>query len=231
MATDSKIHKKSRRKKLVLWLLIDLAVAAVVFALLVYRPGRYDPADFDSYGYEQGQVSPYLTHELSPQVYNNSQRGEPFDLVVTQSGVNEIVAGLGWPKFSEGIMLYAPAVLFVPGSVVLMITANIKGVELIITIELELKIDEQKMINLHVVKVKVGAVNITPLARMMGKKMYAERLAMLPVDTEALQTKIVASLLNEETFDPVFRVEDNKVRVEKITIYKEKLTARLVPAS
>jgi len=231
MATDSKIHKKSRRKKLVLWLLIDLAVAAVVFALLVYRPGRYDPADFDSYDLENGQVSPYLTHELSPQVYNNSQRGEPFDLVVTQSGVNEIVAGMGWPKYSEGVMLYAPAVLFVPGSVVLMGTANIKGLEVIITIELEPKIDERKMLNLHVVKVKVGAVNITPLARMMGKKMYAERLAMLPVDTEALQTKIVASLLNEEAFEPVFSVEDNKVRVEKITIYKEKLTARLVPAS
>jgi len=230
MAADSKIHKKTRRKKLVMWLLVDLAVAAVVFALLVYRPGRYDPADFDSYGHESGQVSPYLTHELSPQVYNNSQRGEPFDLVVTQSGVNEIVAGLGWPKFSEGIMLYAPSVLFVPGSVVLMITANVKGVELIITIELEPKIDERKMINLHVAKVKVGAVNITPLARMMGKKMYAERLAVLTVDTEALQTKIVASLLNEEAFDPVFSVEDNKVRVEKITIYKEKLTARLVPA-
>jgi len=231
METDSKIHKKSRRKKLVLWLLIDLAVVAVVFGLLIYRPGRYDPADFDSYNYEQGQVSPYLTHELSPRIYNNSQRGEPFDLVVTQSGVNEIVAGLGWPKFSEGIMLYAPSVLFVPGSVVLMITANFKGVELIITIELEPKIDEQKLLNLHVAKVKVGAVNITPLARMMGKKMYAERLAMLPVDTEALQTMIVGSLLNEEAFEPVFSIEDNKVRIEKITVYKEKLTARLVPAS
>jgi len=230
MTTDSKIHKKTRRTKLVMWLLIDLAVAAVVFGLLVYRPGRYDPADFDSYGYESGQVSPYLTHELSPQVYNNSQLGKPFDLVVTQSGVNEIVAGLGWPKFSEGIMLYAPSVLFVPGSIVLMITANVKGVELIITIELEPKIDERKMINLHVAKVKVGAVNITPLARMMGKKMYAERLAVLTVDTGALQTKIVASLLNEEAFDPVFSVEDNKVRIEKITINKEKLTARLVPA-
>jgi len=231
METDSKIHKKSRRKKLVFWLLIDLAAAAVVFALLVYRPSRYDPADFDSFNHEQGQVSPYLTHELSPQLYNNSQRGEPFDLVVTQDGINEIVAGLGWPKYSEGIMLYAPAVLFVPGSAVLMITANIKGVELIITIELEPKINERKLLNLHVVKVKVGAVNITPLARMMGKKMYAERLATMPVDTEALQTKIVASLLNEEAFKPVFSVEDNKVRVEKITVYKEKLTARLVPAS
>lgn len=231
METDSKIHKKSRWKKLVFWLLIDLTVAVIVFVLLLYRPGRYDPADFDSFNYEQGQVSPYLTHELSPQLYNNSQRGEPFDLVVTQDGINEIVAGLGWPKFSEGIMLYAPAVLFVPGSVVLMITVNIKDVELIMTVELEPKIDEQKLLDLHVVKVKVGAMNITPLARMMGKKMYTEKLAMMPVDTEALQTMIVGALLNEEAFEPVFSIEDNKVRIEKITIHHEKLTVRLVPAS
>lgn len=231
METDSKIHKKSRWKKLVFWLLIDLTVAVIVFVLLLYRPGRYDPADFDSFNYEQGQVSPYLTHELSPQLYNNSQRGEPFDLVVTQDGINEIVAGLGWPKFSEGIMLYAPAVLFVPGSVVLMITVNIKDVELIMTVELEPKIDEQKLLNLHVVKIKVGAMNITPLARMMGKKMYTEKLAMMPVDTEALQTMIVGALLNEEAFEPVFSIEDNKVRIEKITIHHEKLTVRLVPAS
>jgi hypothetical protein len=231
METESKIHKKSRRKKLVLWLLIDLTAAVVVFLLVTHRPGGYDPVDFDSLGYEQGQVSPYLTHVLSPQLYNNSQRGKPFDLVITQDGINEIVAGLGWPKFSDGVMLYAPAVVFVPGSVVLMATANFKGMELILTIEVAPKIDEQKLLNLHVEKVKVGAVNITPFARMVGKKMYAEKLAGMDVDTEALQTKIVGSLLNEEPFEPVFEVENNKVRIEKITIQKEKLTAHLVPSS
>ena len=231
METDSKINKKSRRKKLLFWLLIDLTVAVIVIVLLLYRPGRYNPVDFDSYGYDQGQVSPYLTHELSPNLYNNSQRGEPFDLVITQDGINEVVAGLGWPKYSEGVMLYAPAVLFVPGTVVLMATADVKGVELVITIELEPKFDDRNMLILHVAKVKVGAVNVTPLARMMGKKMYTERIAVLPVDTEALQTKIVSSLLNEEAFDPVFSVEDNKMRIEKISVDKEKLTARLIPAS
>lgn len=231
METESKIHKKSKRKKLLFWLLIDFTVAVVVIVLLLYRPGRYNPVDFDSYNYDQGQVSPYLTHELSPNLYNNSQRREPFDLVITQDGVNEIVAGLGWPKYSEGVMLYAPAVLFVPGTVVLMVTADVKGVEIVITIELEPKFDDRKMLNLHVAKVKIGVVNVTPLARMLGKKMYTERLAILPVDTEALQTKIVGSLLNEEAFDPVFRVEDNNMRIEKITVQKEKLTAHLIPAS
>jgi len=39
---DLKIRKKARFKKLVIWLLVDLAVAAIIFALLLYRPGRYN---------------------------------------------------------------------------------------------------------------------------------------------------------------------------------------------
>ncbi len=229
--TDLKIRKKARFKKLVIWLLVDLAVAAIIFALLLYRPGRYKPAEFGSGNYKRGQVSPYLTNELSPKIYNNTQRGKPFELVVTQKGINDIITRGNWPTESEGILLYAPAVLFVPGAVVLMGTADIKGVEFIITIELEPKIDEQGLLNLQIGKVKVGAMNITPLAKMMAKKMYTQRLAAMPIDTEALQTKIAASLLNDEPFEPVFRIDDKKVRIEKITVDKEKLLLRLVPAS
>jgi len=63
---DLKIRKKARFKKLVIWLLVDLAVAAIIFALLLYRPGRYKPADLGSGSYKRGQVSPYLTHDLGP---------------------------------------------------------------------------------------------------------------------------------------------------------------------
>jgi len=228
---DLKIRKKARFRKLIRWLLVDLAVAAIIFALLLYRPGRYKPADFSSDNYKRGEVSPYLTHDLSPKIYNGTQRGKPFELVVTQKGINEIITRGNWPMESEGILLYAPAALFVPGAVVLMGTADIKGVEFVVTIELEPKIDEQGLLNLRVAKVKVGAMNITPLAKMMAKKMYTQRLAAIRIDTEAVQTKIAASLLNDEPFEPVFRVDDKKVRIEKIAVAKEKLLLRLVPAS
>ena len=228
---DLKIRKKARFKKLVLWLLVDLAVAAIIFALLLYRPGRYKPADLGSDNYTRGQVSPYLTNELSPKIYNGAQRAKPFEVVITQKGINDIITRGNWPMESEGVLLYAPAALFVPGTVVLMGTADVKGVEFIITIELEPKIDEQGLLNLEVAKVKVGAMNITPLAKMMAKKMYTQRLAAIPIDKEAVQTKIVASLLTDEPFEPVFRVDDKKVRIEKIAVAKEKLLLRLVPAS
>jgi len=229
--TDSQIRKRTRLKKLAVWLFIDLVVVVVVLTLLLYKPRRYDPADVNSFDHDPGQVSPYLTHELSPQFYNGTQRGEPFELVITQEGINEIVAGWGWPRMSEGAMLYAPAVLFVPGSVVLMGTVSVKGIEFVVTIVLEPKINKDGLSDLRVAEVKVGAMNITPLAKLIAKKMYAKRIGTVHVDTKAIEAKIAASLLNGEPFEPVFEVEKRKVRIEKITVDHKKLTARLVPAS
>jgi hypothetical protein len=221
----------TRRSKLAIWLSIDLVVAVIVFSLLHHKPGRYDPAAFDTGEQTEGQVSVYLTHDLLPRIHNEAQYGKPFDVVIPQDGINEIVAGMGWPVVSDGTMLHSPVVLFVPDGVVLMGTARIKGVEFVVTIVLHPKIDEQGLLNLHVAKVKVGAMNITPLAKIMAKRMYADRLAAVRVDTEAFRTKIAASLLNEEPFDPVFEVEKRKMRIERIAVEQESLTARLAPAS
>lgn len=229
--TIAKIRRKTRIKRLIVWLCIDLVVAVVVLVLLLYRPDRYNPANLESTDSERRQVSPYLTHELSPQFYNGAQRGEPFDLVITQKGINEIVAGWGWPVMSEGLMLYAPAVLFVPGSVVLMGTVSFKGVEMVVSIELRPSIDQRGLSNLSVTQVKVGAMNITWPAKMMAKRMYAQKMATASADSKALYAKIAASLLNDEPFEPVFEVDDRKVRIEKITVHQERITAHLVPVS
>jgi hypothetical protein len=229
MEADLKKSEKSRRYKLIRWLLIDLVVVAIVFALLLYRPGRYKPVDSDNY--EQGEVSPYLTNELSPSIYNGAQRARPFDVNITQDGLNDIIGRGNWPMESEGVLLYAPAALFIPGRLVLMGTADAKGVEFVVTIEIEPEIDEEGLLNLKVMKIKVGAMNITPLAKIVAKKMYAQQVATTKVDTKAIMTKIVASLLNEEPFDPVFQIDGKNVRIEKITIEDEKLSAHLVPAS
>ncbi len=226
---DSK-NPGRRARKLLCWLFVDLIVAAVIIGLLLHEPRGYDPMDFASAGYEPGQVSPYLTHELSPRFYNGTQRGEPFDLVITQKGINEIIAGWGWPKMAQGVMLYSPAVLFKPGSALLMATANVRGAEFVVTIEIEPKIDEKGLLTFHISKVKIGAMNITPLAKITAKKMYLQKIAHLTIDKEAVQTKIAESLLNDAPFEPVFKVDDRKVRIDKITVSKEKLTAHLVPA-
>jgi len=225
--------RKKRKFKKRYWLLIDLAVAIVIFALLLCRPGRYKPPEYT----DDKLVSPYLTNILGPAIHNGAQREEPFELVVTQNGINEIIAWSKWPKESKGIRFSAPVVFFVPGRIELMGTANMKGVDLVISIVAKPRLDEEGLLNLRVAKVKIGAMNITPLARMIAKRMYAQRLAMVPIDTEDLGAKIAGSLLNDEPFEPVFDIayifenENKKLRIEKITITQEKLVLRLVPAS
>jgi len=226
---DPKIRRKTRLRRLVFWLMVDLTVAVVVFALLLYRPGSYDPSELGSASPEPGQVSTYLTHELSPGLYNGAQRGEPFDLVVTQEGINEIVAGLGWPKMSQGVMLYDPAVLFVPDAVMLMGTADVKGVKFVVTIVLKANIGDDGLMGLQVAKVKVGAMNITFPARMTAKQMYVQRLGG-GADTDAINVKVLGALLNGERFEPVFKIDGRKVRVKKISVCSEKLTVHFVPS-
>ena len=41
---DAKAGKKKRIRKLV-WLAVDLAIAAVILGLLLYKPGRYNPLE------------------------------------------------------------------------------------------------------------------------------------------------------------------------------------------
>ncbi len=226
--TDLQNRKKKRLKKLIYWLAIDLSVAFIIFALLLYKPGQYNPNEsFDKT--ESTEISPFLT-KLSSEIYNKGQLGKPFEIVITEEAINDILNRGDWPMESQGILLYAPAAVINPDSLVLMGTADFQGIEFIITIELQANINEQDMMNIVVPLIKIGAVNITPLAKITAKKMYAEKIASLgdfnPYDW---QTKLAASLFNEEPFEPVFQIERQNIRIKKITMEKGKMTVSVVP--
>jgi len=231
-----KVRKKRKFKKRY-WLLLDLALGIIILALLFYKPARYRPPDNVPAGNNQNQINPYLTNVLLPQLYNGAQLDEPFDLDINQKGINETISRYKWPRESDGVILSAPTVFFVPESIVLMGTANIKGAELVVTVVAKPRLDEEGLLHLQVDKVKIGAMNITPVAKLLAKRMYAERVGSVPVDLNDLRAKIAASLLNEEPFEPFLNVRDifddvdKKVRIEKITITQKKLTIRLVPVS
>lgn len=205
--------------------MIDLAIAAVIIFLLLYKPGGYAPR-----GPSGGkQVSQYLTNELLPQLYNGVQLGEPFDLVMSEDGINDIIARSKWPKESDSAKILTPQVFFVPDGAVIMGSVVMKGFEFIVTVELRPAFDANGLLNLNVEQVKIGAMNLTPIARITARKMYTQQLAESEVDTENILAKIAGSLLNGEPFEPVFEVEKKKVRIEKINITQGKLTARLIP--
>ncbi len=222
-----KVRKKAKFKKKVCFVLAGLAAVFVIFvSLLLYKPAHFSPPDIT---YSK-QVSPYLTHELLPHIYNNAQLGEPFDLTIIQNKTKDIIALTRWPKELDGLRVSAPQVLFVADGIVLRGTVAARGVQFVVTIVAEANLDQEGLLNLRVAKVKIGAMNITALARMLAKRIYQRRFAMSDIDAEDWRAQIAASLLDNEPFAPVFEIEDRKVRADKITITQGKLTIHLVPA-
>jgi hypothetical protein len=204
-------------------------VALVLLGLLLHKPTRYEPLEITAA--EKKKFSRYLTNVLLPEIYNGIQRGEPFDVNVPQGGINDIVARSNWPRESADAQFSAPAALLVPDGIVLMGTATLRGVEFVVTVVLEPHLGQDGLLSLRASKLKVGAMNVTFLARIMAKRMYRHRVATVHIDKEDWRTKIAASLLNNEPFEPIFEVEGGRVRIEKIAIDEEKLTLGLVPLS
>lgn len=224
-------NRKKRRFRKLYWLLAGPVVVIFILFLFLHRPARYKPPDIAVVGDRQGQVSPYLTHELLPRLYNGAQRDEPFELVVTQKGINDVIAQAGWPKQTSGLKFSAPMVLFIADGIVLMGTVAVGAAELVITIEIAPIFDRQGLLSLNVAKVKAGAVNITPFARVLARKTYFKRPAGSDINTEDLAERIARSLLDGQPLEPVFEIDNKKVRIERIAIEREKLTIYLVPIS
>jgi hypothetical protein len=227
---ERKRKKKSRRRKLVYWLLIDLVVAATVIGLLLYKPARYHPAKPMAADPNVQSVHPYLHRDLASRFYNNAQSQKPFAMTVLDKSLNEAIAQYRWPQESGGITFTAPQVIFATGRLVLMGTATVEGADFVVTIELAPRVDEQGLLHIRVEKVKVGAMNVTPLARMIAERTYQERLEELPSGSEDIRLKIAGALLADTPFDPVFRVEDKWVRLKNVDITSGQLIGQFVPA-
>jgi hypothetical protein len=203
---------------------ISAGVLVVFILLLLYEPRGYGGGEKAG----KKEVSTYLTHELSPRLYEGAQRQEPFELVVLAEGVNEAIADLGWPKESQGVKFSVPEVFFWPGRAVLIGATEMRGVEFVVSVVFEPAIDGAGLLNLHVSKIKVGAVNVTPIAKLMAKRMYLEQFGGVGGAVN-VGGQAVESLIYDRGFEPVFEVEDKKVRIEGVTINEGKLLLRFLP--
>ena len=147
-----------------------------------------------------------------------------------EEGINRAIGSQRWSEPAQDAEIRAPSVAFSPESVLLMGMVLLKGASFVVTIGIEPKIDAQGLLALHVTTVKVGALNLTLLARPVAKRMYAQRLATVPVDTEDIRSQIAGALLDNKAFDPVFSVRDRQVRVKSLTPQKGQIVVRFAPA-
>mgnify|MGYP000639840263 CR=1 FL=1 len=206
-------------KSKICWLIVYFSIVVLVLLLFFYRPAYYKPVPA-----EHGRrLSPYLTHYLIPQFYNGIQLQEPFDIAITQQGVNEIA---GLLPVSSRANLTELQIIFSPGKITGACAADFHGVKLIITAVVAPILDAEGLLNLNMRTVKVGAMNVTPVARIIGRRKYAGRNDFDPNDIRSL---FAASFFDNKSFDPVFAFGDKKIRLTQISVADEKMALHFVP--
>jgi hypothetical protein len=228
---NDSVKKKSRLRKLLRWLIVDVLVAAILILLLLYRPSGYRPphvVTVDANGREI--VNPYVSQDLGPRFNNGAQERKPFHIKLEEKAFNEVIARYKWPQEAAGVSLSSPQVSFEPGRITLMGTATMEHADFIVTVDIEPQFDDKGLLNLNVTKVKVGAMNITPLAKMIGKQKYEERLDAGAVDMDDIRTRITGSLLAGKSFDPVIESGGKRIRLKSLDITQGHLDAEFVPA-
>ncbi len=209
---------------------IVLIVLMTVFLMSTHTPGRYQPAAPP----DTNQVSPYLTHYLAPSFYNNIQLDEPFELVVEQKGLNEIIADgslldCQWPVDLNGVTFQAPAVALLPETIMLMGTVNFADLPIVMTIVLKPKIDEAGRLYLNFQGVKAGVLDITFPAKIIAKKVFAAQVQATDDQDNDWLKNLAAAVLDNKPFDPVFLAYKKEIRLTKAKIENSKVILIFTP--
>jgi len=228
LASPKEKKKKRSYRKLAIWLVGDLTIAVVLILLLLHKPAGYDPIEPNNAGDARERIHPYLTY-LGSELYNGSQTREPFDLVVREDGINQAIAQSNWPKHAEGISFSLPAATFSPERIMLRGTAQVEGVELVVTLAGQPSLEDDGQLRLHLSQVKIGAMSVTPIARIVARKMYHDQLSYVAVDMDDLRTQIANALIDNQTFDPVFNIEGRFIRLINLGLEEDRLVLRFMP--
>ncbi|MEJ5259777.1 MAG: hypothetical protein WHS88_06265 [Anaerohalosphaeraceae bacterium] len=196
------------------------AAAAAVFLLPAVHPKSYRPVQPEN----PNQVSPYLTHKLGPDFYDKVQLDEPFELLVEQEGINDILSRYPWPIQLEGFTIYTPMLTFSPETTVLMAKVNYRGLSSILSIYANPYLDSAGKMNLNIQSVYLGLLPITPLARTIAEKYVREHF-----DPQDPVESINYAIISNQPFDPVLRIFDKSARITKLTIESGKVRLFFTP--
>jgi len=231
----NKIPKKFRKK--ICWLPLSLLPAVILLALLLHKPAGYQKPQPERYKNQKTELSQKLTNQLIPNFYNQIQYDKPFDLAIDENSLNELITHhphvsgrYSWPIHTPEITIHKPKVTLSKDTVTLTALVEKDGFKIVLTLRAKPKINKNNMLNLNISAVKIGALNITPIASLIAKHMFKKRIENEYLNPNEMNTKIIAAILVNKPFAPALEVKDRLVRLEKITITKNSLSLRLNPS-
>ncbi|MDH7599895.1 MAG: hypothetical protein QHH07_09730 [Sedimentisphaerales bacterium] len=213
--------RPGRRRLLIIWICVDLAIAAVLLVLLLYRPRSYMPVD-------AGPLSPdQYINDLLRQIQRQAREARTFEIVLRQDDINRALAGQVWFDPSGQVSLSGVTVQISKQGLTLMGTAELRGARFIVSGQVEPRLDGQGLLHLEVTKVKVGALNLTPVAMAIAKRMYHQRLQEDPIDLHEIRARIAGALLDGQAFEPVMDLGDRRVKLIGLVLQTDQAVLRL----
>jgi hypothetical protein len=171
-------------------------------------------------------VSPYLTNYILPQLYNKSQYGQPFDFEISQDGINDIIARHADSNGLAEAGLSDLSVTFKPGRILLTGRTNYHGFDFIVTMVLKPKIDRNGQFTLGGSKFRLGGSPMPFVAGAVEEKII-NRLEQH--FKESKNAGFIKSLLNNGKVTPAFKINNSKLRIEKIIALDKKLIIHFLP--
>ncbi|MBE0534470.1 MAG: hypothetical protein IH624_02290 [Phycisphaerae bacterium] len=233
MQDQKRARKRTRPllRALCIGIILFALVAVIVVYLFTQVPRHYHPLA----PVAKEEVNPYLTHYLAPNFHNNIQLDQPFEVIVLQRELNEIIVderslGWSWPVYLDGVNVSAPSVVFVPKTIYLMATVDYAGFPVVVTFVVSPKLGPNGLLSLNLQKVKAGAIGITPLARFIGQRIIAAQIPQ--VERNQWLKDLEGALLRNDPFDPVFPIyqSDKAIRLTAVDVTHRKVVLNFAPA-
>lgn len=188
-----------------------------------YQPKAYHPTAPSN----PQQISPYLTHKLGPDFFNQVQLDKPFILEIEQDGLNDILSREPWPQPLGDAMFGDPVIIFNEGSISLMGTLEYKGVSSVLTMQSEPFQTPQGQISLNIRSIHLGILPIKTLVAKLAQKAFQDNIDAFEGEPEA--KAITESIIKNGPFDPVFSISGRKVKISHFTLQSKLLTVTCVP--
>jgi hypothetical protein len=222
--TTSEQKKSSSSTGFWLWGLsaITIGILTGICILLWYTPRAYKPFQAEN----PEQVSLYLTHELGPEFFNQIQQNEPFELIIPQSGLNDIASRWEWPQQFGEMSFSHPYITFSNQSILLMGILTYKEVSSVITIIAIPMIDSEGKINLNIQTVRLGMVPLRALITKLAQKAFEDNQSSFEDDPKTQEN--VQAIIRNEPFDPIFFFPDHWVRITDFSIEEGALKLTLL---
>ena len=224
-STITQENMKSTGREFWLWGMGALAAGVTIgIAILFwYTPRAYKHL----LEQEKSQVSLYLTHELAPDFYNQVQQDKPFEMVISQSGINEMASQWDWPQEFGDLSFSDPYIIFSDDTILLMGTLVYEGVSSVISISAFPTMNADGTLTMNIQSIRLGMVPVKTLVTKLAQKAFDDNRGSFEGYPKAEEN--VQAVIRNEPVDPVFRFSDHRVRITHFSIEEGSLKLTLSP--